>query len=190
MRTSDAQYAGQLREYVATLAPQLLSTAPLDTIFQSGIFLQGDFDQTTETFVCDALVENLGLAGAKVVSLNARKLTDGKGLATLSEAILAQIGEPVRDDPPGLLLDTVRRATADGATLAMVIGGIETLGRPQEGTRVLQALKACRDAVNLPPEGKGRFLLIGIGRSPEVAALTADSLQAFYGAALIAIRTS
>lgn len=51
---------------------------------------------------------------------------------------------------------------------------IETLGRTQEGARVLQALKACRDAVNLPLEGKGKFLLIGIGRSPEVAALTAD----------------
>lgn len=182
-----ARSAGQLQEYVAVLAGQLLSTAPLDAIFKSGVFLQSDFDETTESYICDRLGASLELAGAKVVGLHATRLTDGLGLKTLSNEVSTQIDGQVRNESPRLLMDAVRQATADGATLAVIIKGIETLGCNREGARVLHALKSCRDSVNLPPDSRGRLLIIGIGRSQELAVLTGDSTQAFYGATLLAI---
>ena len=190
MTMPESQLTGSLQEYAAVLARQLLSTKHLDVIFQSGVFLQSEFDQTTETLICDELAECLALAGAKVARLQAARLTDGEGLVTLSAEISAQVSGKVWNKPPRSLRETVCQATSGGDTLVLILREIETLGCTQEGVRVLRALKACRDAVNLVPDGQGRFLLVGVGKPRAIAALTGDSMQAFYGAALLAMRVS
>ena len=51
------------------------------------------------------------------------------------------------------------------------------------GERLLKALKAARDAVNLPDASKGHFLLIAADAMlSKLHALAMDPNQAFYGA--------
>ena len=69
------------------------------------------------------------------------------------------------------------------ANLVLIIDEVQQAVTSEDGTQMLLALKAARDAVNLQPAMPGSFLFIGTGsHRAHVSELTARRNQAFAGA--------
>lgn len=177
----------QLKHFAAKLSSDLLSGSILNELYKSGIFIAGAPVRGANTFLFDCLARCLTSAGAKVARLHAEKFCGCSGLQGVSGEISAQTIGNGRGQTWGLLSEVVLSATSGGATLVVLIEGIDVWVDTEEGMRTLRALKSCRDAVNLTAGRTGKFVVVGIGDSTKVVTLTRDSAQAFYGAALIAV---
>jgi hypothetical protein len=117
----------------------------------------------------------------------AEELGSDDVLERVTEAVRTQVMDTIWGRRPGGLKDLVRQITQDGTPFVMLIENIDAWVDSSEGVRMLCALKAIRDATNLPPGHGGKFLLVGIGASPKMIALTQDRSQAFYGAVYLTL---
>lgn len=70
--------------------------------------------------------------------------------------------------------------------MVILIEDIDIWSDTISGSRILSALKSCRDATNLSPESSGRLVVVGTGGTL-ISKFVRDSAQAFYGAALISL---
>lgn len=70
-----------------------------------------------------------------------------------------------------------------GLNVVLILDEVQHAVTTESGQNLLHALKAARDAVNLDPERKGCFLVVGTGsHRAKLGELTVSANQAFHGA--------
>lgn len=171
-----------LDSFANDLCRSLLSPRVLDQGYQSGVFISAEDNAALQMPFLDALAGKLGKAGAQMVRVRADELCGDDVLETVAAAAHAQTKGDQREQRTAHLKDLVRQITHGGTPFVMLIENIDAWVNSADGQRMLCALKAARDATNLPPRHSGKFLVVGIGTSPQMIALTHDQSQAFYGA--------
>ncbi|TFW20111.1 hypothetical protein [Duganella callida] len=164
------------------LCCSLLSPLVLDQGYQSAVFISAENNAALQIPFLSALADKLSKAGTHVVRVRADELCGGDVLETVVAAAHDQTKGDQREQRTSNLNDLVRQITHGGTPFVMLIENIDAWVNSADGLRMLCALKAARDAVNLPPGHSGKFLVVGIGTSPKMTALTHDQSQAFYGA--------
>jgi len=178
----------------AKLASRLLRPTVLDEGMRSGLFLVRPSDSDSWTCVARELVAALEGLGALVISVNAANGSP----ATLHIALQERVRTELRatGGSTGSANLTIQRYAGEetlaalfeglverrGSDLVLMFDNVGSLACPG-GERLLKALKAARDAVNLPDASKGHFLLIAADAMlSKLHALAMDPNQAFYGA--------
>jgi len=179
----------------AELARRMLRPSVLDEGLRSGLFIVRQLDAGHWHAFARALAAELRRLGAVVMFVDAESGDDGFGaieqdLRTKMLAVRRQL----------MPIDPVTQSAQCEETLSELIKLIVDLScndlvlivdhvgrlRAQPGGHLLKALKAARDAVNVPADAKGNFLLLAVDRDPTaVSELTRVPNQAFLGATVI-----
>ncbi|MYM28316.1 hypothetical protein GTP58_08265 [Duganella sp. CY15W] len=172
------------------LADQLLFPGPVDYGLASGVFVQVRSHEESAQFFWD-LAPMLEAGGMLAVLVDAAHLMAGDGLPRLAQLLCARcglecastsrIGEWTLTDA---LAEIMQRQSP---TVVLLLSGAQQLpGEP--GERIMKALKAARDCVNLEPASTGRFLLVGTWILPASAGrYVENSRSAFYGATAVTL---
>ncbi|WP_139260742.1 hypothetical protein [Duganella sacchari] len=175
------------------LAEQLLSPGPFDGGLASGVFVQVRSNQESIQFFCD-LAPMLEAGGMHVVVIDAANLAAEDGLTRLVKLILAGSGiefAPVSRLEELTLAEALEKIMRHRSrTIVLLLSGAQRL--PAEpGERVMKAIKAARDCVNLEPASTGRFLLVGTWIFPaHPSQYVENSSSAFYGATAVSLARS
>ncbi len=170
------------------LADQLLFPGPLDMGLASGVFVQVRSNDESAQFFWD-LAPMLEADGMRVMVVDAAKLLTEDGLTSLAQLVR----DPSDTRLAGIAKDlTLADALADSLnlqplTVALLLGGAQRLS-VESGERVLKAIKAARDLVNLAPSPAGRFQLVATWILPaNPSKYVESSRSAFYGATAITL---
>lgn len=116
---------------------------------------------------------------ALLARLKARSEVGGNGAFSVAISV-EHLGKAGGTSLAHAITELVDRARTN---VVLVVNEVQELLRMQQGTNLLFALKAARDAVNLRREAMGRFVLIGMGSShSELYGMVRDGMQAFQGA--------
>lgn len=200
-------------EYASDMARQLLQPSALQLQVRSGVFLSGIRRIGKTTFLRQDLMPALEAAGALVIYVDLWSDRSKNPAAQVHEAVrttLAQLQTPgsrllerfkglslgAAEFSFGFQIDTVGKV--GGATLALVLAELvdkvktsvvlivdevqQALGT-DEGSNLLFALKAARDAVNACPGTPGYLLFVGTGSHKSlVADMATRRSQPFAGA--------
>lgn len=180
----------------AEIATRMLRPRVLDEGLRSGLFLIRQLNPGRWYTFASALAAELRCLGAEVIYLDAAEHgaeeigTIQENLRTKMLAVRRQLTpiEPLQQSAP--CDETLSELTKSIVSLSrkdlvLIFDHVSRL-RDQPGVHLLKALKAARDVVNVPAGAEGRFLLIAVDRDPTaVTALTSDSNQAFFGAAVL-----
>lgn len=181
------------------LTQKLLHPSGFDVTARDGVFLIGSRGIGKTTFLREDLMAELERQGAVVIYADL-----GKTAARRSpvKSLLNAIQETLQGvQPPSIPLsfDVTLVGTEAGVSIAeafveliqrcnrsavVIIDEVQAL-QSRTGQRLLRALKAARDAVNLRPDNDSdTYLLIVAAGSCRraVTSMTSDSSQAFYGA--------
>lgn len=164
------------------LADQLLFPGPLDMGLASGVFVQVRSNDESAQFFWD-LAPMLEAGGMRVIVIDAAKLLTEDGLTSIAQLVrdrsdtrLAGIEDLTLADA---LADSLR---FQPLTVALLLGGAQRLSA-EPGERVLKAIKAARDLVNLAPSSAGRFQMVATWILPaSPSKYVENSRSAFYGA--------
>lgn len=128
--------------------------------------------------------------GMRVVIEDAARLMNDDGLAYLSEQFAKSVGKqlPANSVGSSTFADCLTHLTESAAcSYALLLGGAQCL-KAEPGERVLSAIKAARDRVNLRPGTAERFLIIATWFSPDnPAKYVGNSSSAFYGATVLTL---
>ncbi|MYM92521.1 hypothetical protein [Duganella vulcania] len=171
------------------LANQLLFPGPLEMGLSSGVFVQVRSNDESAQFFGE-LAPILETGGMHMVVEDAARLMHADGLEHLGEQFGRTAGgcRPINAIDNSTLADCMadlmRRAPY---TAALLLGGAQRLqGEPDE--RVLSALKAARDRVNLEPGTAGRFLIVATWLLPaNPSKYVGNPRSAFYGATAVTL---
>ena len=170
----------------------MLRPSVLDEGLRSGLFIVRQQDPGHwHDFAC-ALAAELRRLGAVVVFVDAKSGDEGieavvQDLRAKLLAVLRQLMPKAPLQPSAACANTLRELIKSIVDLSCndLVLIVNHAGRlnAQPGGHLLKALKAARDAVNVPAEAKGSFLLVAVDRDPVVVSeLTKDPNQAFLGA--------
>lgn len=164
------------------LAEQLLFPGPFDDGLSSGVFVQVHSDEESAQMFGD-LVPILEAGGMNVVVIDAVHLMVEDGLRRLVQLLCARCGIDVGAMDELTLAEALANVMhLQSRTVALLLGCAQRL--PAEpGERVMKAIKAARDCVNLEPASTGRFLLVATWVLPaNPSKYVENSSSAFYGA--------
>ena len=176
----------------AELASRMLRPSVLDEGLRSGLFLVRQWDDDRWHAFAWALVVELRRLGAEVLFVDAAgSCGDEFGLIeqdmrTKMSAVrrhLMPIAPAQQIAPCGKTLSELIKSIVDLSRndLVLIVDHASRL-RGQHGGHLLKALKAARDAVNVPADAKGNFLLVAADPDPNaVGEFTTDPNQAFLG---------
>lgn len=132
----------------------------------------------------------LEIGGMPVVIEDAAKLMNDDGLAYLSEQFAKSSGMrlPVNAVGSSTFSDCVIHLIESSAcSYVLLLGGAQCLAS-EPGERILSAIKAARDCVNLRPGAAERFLVVATWFSPDSPAkYVGNSRSAFYGATALTL---
>lgn len=157
-----------LDNFANDLCRSLLSPRVLDQGYQSGVFISAENNAALQTPFPNAIADKLSKAGTQVVRVRADELCGGDVLETVAAAAHDQTKGDQREQRTSHLNDLVRQITHCGTPFVMLIENIDAWVNSADGLRMLCALKAARDAANLPPGHSAKFLVVGIGASPKM----------------------
>lgn len=177
------------------LANRMLRPSVLDEGLRSGLFIVRQLDAGHWHALAWALAAELRRLGAVVIFVDAESCDEGIGAIEqdLRAKLLAvrrqlmpiapvQPSEPCVKTLSELIKSIVDLSCND---LVLIVDHVGRL-RAQPGEHLLKALKAARDAVNVPADAKGHFLLVAVDRDPDaVSELTRVPNQAFLGATVM-----
>ena len=177
------------------LASRMLRPSVLDEGLRSGLFIVRQQDPGHwHDFAC-ALAAELRRLGAVVVFVDAKSGDEGieavvQDLRAKLLAVLRQLMPKAPLQPSAACVKTLRELIQSIVDLSCndLVLVVNHAGRlkAQPGGHLLKAFKAARDAVNVPAEAKGSFLLVAVDRDPVVVSeLTRDPNQAFLGATVM-----
>ena len=175
------------------LADQLLFPGPFDGGLASGVFVQVRSNDESAQFLGD-LAPMLEAGGMLAVVIDAGHLMIEEGIPRLVRLIQARCGIEYATvcgggelTLAGTLGDIMRH---ESRTIALLIGGAQRL--PAEpGERVMKAIKAARDCVNLEPTSAVRLLLVATWVLPaNPSHYVENSGSAFYGATALSLARS
>jgi hypothetical protein len=184
------------QQLAAELASRLLRPSVLDEGLRSGLFLVRQWDDDRWQAFAWALVAELRCLGAEVLFVDAAE-SRGDEFGPIEQDMRTKMSAVRRRLMP---IAPAQQIVPCGKTLSDLIKSIVDLSRNdlvlivdhasqlkcQCGGHLLKALKAARDAVNVPAGAKGNFLLVAADPDPTVAGeFTTDSDQAFLGAAVL-----
>lgn len=173
----------------------MLRPSVLDEGLRSGLFIVRQLDADHWNAFAWALAAELRRLGALVLFVEAD--AGDSGIGVIEEDLRSKLLVVRRQL---MLIEPVKQSARCDKTLSELIKSIVHLRcndlvlivdqvsrlRGCPGEDLLKALKAARDAVNLPADAKGRFILAAVDSdSKAVSELTKDSNQAFLGAAVI-----
>lgn len=167
------------------LALRLLSPTILDLGLFSGVFVQAHSSEESSRFICE-LGTILQAGGLGVAMVDLEQLIAEDGLEHFARSLHNQfLGECKKHSNYGLstLADVLYEITRQRArSIALLLTGGRTL--PAKSTdRILKALKAARDRVNLEPNSNERVLLVATCIFPINPSIYVERRdQAFYGA--------
>ena len=173
----------------------MLRPSVLDEGLRSGLFIVRQLDAGHWHALAWALAAELRRLGAVVIFVDAESCDEGIGAIEqdLRAKLLAvrrqlmpiapvQPSEPCVKTLSELIKSIVDLSCND---LVLIVDHVGRL-RAQPGEHLLKALKAARDAVNVPADAKGHFLLVAVDRDPDaVSELTRVPNQAFLGATVM-----
>jgi len=167
------------------LADRLLCPELLDAPMHSGVFVQTPSEGASQKFIED-LATTLEARKVCVETVHANELVSEDGLANFARRLLMRFaGHHERCNTVGA--PTIASAVYTCAShspchIALLLTGVEIL-QINHDSRVLKALKAARDSVNLEPNWGGRLLFVAACAPPGIAQMFVhDKTQAFYGA--------
>lgn len=172
------------------LANQLQLPEPLDGCLASGVFVQVRSNKESAQFLGD-LTQILEADGMLVVTINAQHLMVEDGLTCLAQMLrercgidclaVGEMGEPTLADTLANIMHIQPR------TLVLLLDGAQRL--PAEpGERVLKAIKAARDCVNLQPASNGKLFVIATWILPaDPSSYVENTSSAFYGANAVSL---
>ena len=170
----------QLNPRAAALAQALLYPGPLEYHYESGLFIGGDRGCGKTTFIQAYLMPLLENESPIVIY---RSLSEG---LNKGDSVTSIIREALGIESGTLAEHLTHWISASSCDVILILDDIQQSQRTQEGKISLFSLKAARDAVNLNPDIRNRFLLIGVGAPlDEIRKLVGCRDAAFYGAALI-----
>ena len=177
------------------LASRMLRPSVLDEGLRSGLFIVRQQDPGHwHDFAC-ALAAELRRLGAVVICVDAK--SGDKGIEAVVQDLRAKLLAELRQvmpmaplQPSAPCVKTLRElfksiVDLNCNDLVLIVNHAGRL-KAQPGGHLLKALKAARDAVNVPADAKGSFLLVAVDRDPSaVSELTRVADQAFLGATVI-----
>jgi hypothetical protein len=171
------------------LADQLLFPGPFDYGLASGVFVQVPSSEESAQFFWD-LAPMLEAGGMLAVLIDAVHLMAQDGLPRLAQLLRARCGlECASASGIGelTLTDALAEIMQQSPTVVLLLSGAQQLpGEP--GERIMKALKAARDCVNLEPASPGRFFLVATWILPVNASeYVENSRSAFYGATAVTL---
>lgn len=143
------------------LANQLLFPGPLEISLGSGVFVQVHSNDESARFF-RKLAPMLEIGGMHVVVEDAARLLHADGLEHLGVQFARSAGCCIPTNAvdnstlADCMADIIGRAPH---TAALLLGGAQRL-QVEPDERILSALKAARDRVNLEPGMVGRFLIV------------------------------
>ena len=149
------------------LANQLLFPGPLEMSLGSGVFVQVRSNDESARFFWE-LAPMLETGGMHVVIEDAARLMHADGLEHLGVLFARSAGGCLPTDAidnstlADCMADLMGRAPY---TAALLLGGAQRL-QVEPDERILSALKAARDRVNLEPGIAGRFLIVATWQLP------------------------
>jgi hypothetical protein len=179
--------------YATQMAQQLLQPSPLHMNVRSGVFLSGIRRVGKTTFLCQDLVPALQAQGALVIYVDLWADRSKSPATLVLDAVRAALqelrapGAGLLQRFKGLNLGAAglslgfqieNLGLAQGATLAqafvelvdkakthvvLIVDEVQQALGTEDGTGLLHALKAARDAVNTQPNTPGYFLFLGTG---------------------------
>lgn len=166
------------------LAGRLIKPGIFDEGLASGVFIFGCDCGDAALFASHFLAPALEALGPHVVEVSANEV--------LAVDSLLQVRKLVRGDRklhmsnlPAEILSTVRE---EGRTVVMLLDEAESVAHTREGERLMCALKASRDVVNLSHGAADKFILVASCASAQTAKELVDNpSQAFYGASAFAL---
>ena len=172
------------------LAGQLLFPGPLEDAFASGVFVQVHSNKESAQLFWD-LAPMLEAGGMLVVVIDAAHLMVEDGLQRLAQLLCARCGGECATNCGTnelTLADTLANIMhLQSRTVALFLGGAQRLSA-EPGERVMKAIKAARDCVNLEPASTGRFLLVATWMLPaNPSKYLENSCSAFYGATAVTL---
>ncbi len=185
----------------AELASRMLRPKVLDEGLRSGLFLVRQLDNDRWHSFAWSLVAELRRLGAGVMFVDAAEIGSSEvgaieqDLRTKVLAVRRQLmpNEPVKqraqcDKTLSELITSIVDLTCKD--LVLIVDHVGRL-RGQPGGHLLKALKAARDAANVPAEATRHFLLVAADSDPNaVSELTRDPNNAFFGAAAMDLTTA
>ena len=185
----------------AELASRLLRPRVLDEGLRSGLFLVRQRDNDRWHAFAWSLVAELRRLGAGVMFVDAAEIGSSEvgaieqDLRTKVLAVRRQLmpNEPVKqraqcDKTLSELITSIVDLTCKD--LVLIVDHVGRL-RGQPGGHLLKALKAARDAANVPADATRHFLLVAADSDPNaVSELTRDPNNAFFGAAAMDLTTA
>ena len=178
----------------AELAARLLRPGVLDEGLRSGLFLSGLRRTGKTTFLRNDLVPELEAQGAVVIYVDLWSDTKVSPAALVQAAVcqtLEQLATPASPllerlgQTGGATLAQAFKEVVDqsGSDVVLIVDEVQQAITAEEGSQMLLALKAARDAINPRPGTPGHFLFLGTGSHRAlVGELTARRNQAFAGA--------
>lgn len=211
MNTSDQIF--HRKTYAEQMAQQLLQPSPLHMNVRSGVFLSGIRRVGKTTFLRRDLVPALEALGALVIYVDLWADRSKSPAALVLEAVrstLQQLQTPgsgllqrfkglnlgAAGFSFGFQLDSL--GTTSGTTLAqafaelvakaqvnvvLIVDEVQQALGSEDGTSLLHALKAARDAVNSQPGTPGHFLFLGTGSHKSlITDMATRRAQPFTGA--------
>jgi hypothetical protein len=211
MNTSDQIF--HRKTYAEQMAQQLLQPSPLHMNVRSGVFLSGIRRVGKTTFLRRDLVPALEALGALVIYVDLWADRSKSPAALVLEAVrntLLQLQTPgsgllqrfkglnlgAAGFSFGFQLDSL--GTTSGTTLAqafaelvakaqvnvvLIVDEVQQALGSEDGTSLLHALKAARDAVNSQPGTPGHFLFLGTGSHKSlITDMATRRAQPFTGA--------
>ncbi|MBA5604171.1 hypothetical protein H3H36_02185 [Duganella sp. FT3S] len=166
------------------LAKQLQFPGPLDMGLDSGVFVQVRSNDESAQFFWD-LAPMLETGGVRVVVEDAARLMHGDGLEHLGVLFARSAGEsrPICAVDNSTFADCMADLMGRTPyTTALLLGGAQRL-QVEPDERILSAIKAARDRVNLEPGMVGRFLIVATWLYPANPSKYVENRRsAFYGA--------
>lgn len=211
MNTSDQIF--HRKTYAEQMAQQLLQPSPLHMNVRSGVFLSGIRRVGKTTFLRRDLVPALEVLGALVIYVDLWADRSKSPATLVLEAVrntLLQLQTPgsgllqrfkglnlgAAGFSFGFQLDSL--GTTSGTTLAqafaelvakarvnvvLIVDEVQQALGSEDGTSLLHALKAARDAVNSQPGTPGHFLFLGTGSHKSlITDMATRRAQPFTGA--------
>ncbi|MBA5688884.1 hypothetical protein [Rugamonas apoptosis] len=168
------------------IADELLFPGPLHMGMASGVFVQLPSTDESAQFFWD-LAPMLEAGGMRVMVVDAARLQAEDGLSFLSQLVRDRC-DPAR---AGIGKDfTFADALANilnvqPLTIALLLGGAQRLSAEAD-ERILKAIKAARDMVNLEPSAAGRFRMVATWILPaDPCSYVENRRSAFYGATAV-----
>lgn len=175
------------------LADQLLFPGPFDGGLASGMFVQVCSSEESTQFLGD-LAPMLEASGMLVEVIDAAQLLAADGLQHLAQRLRVRCGI---ESATGFKMDELTLSDALASimnhlprTVALLIGSAQRLST-EPGERVLKAIKAARDRVNLHPASAEKLLLVATWILPaNPSHYVENARNAFYGANAVSVASS